>query len=294
MIKQDVEHLMGLDISPQFFLHKGDKTMKHENEIEIEDGIEINKGMVAFLDILGYANFLENNDPKQAAEIVLRCLLNSKDIAPDTCKSLFMEGKHFGLFKSLFDDIKWLIFSDTIVLLNSYGEDDTEQRRILRWKVFFLLLIALYRHLLDNGLPVRGSITYGDFFVKDYCFAGRSIISAYKLSNRLDLSAIVLDQSALDELIRVRPSSDFHDFAHMRFEYLIPMKNQPSKKMYALYPSLKVVSSSKINDLRQGIAESFWKHNKDIHPEVTPLLNNTELFFRHAKMNQPNIFEKKE
>ena len=47
---------------------------------------DISYGIVGFFDILGYTNFLENNDPEKAAEIVTANLLmlNSRDVIRGT------------------------------------------------------------------------------------------------------------------------------------------------------------------------------------------------------------------
>ena len=249
-------------------------------------------GMVAFLDILGYTNFLQNNEPEEAAGTVLEYLLGAPKKANEQYESLFNENENSvkDTLKQHVAHFKWLIFSDTILITNSYEHGDSEEQKRLRWKVFLATLILLYRNLFENGLPIRGGVGYGKFFVKDNCFVGRPIIAAYQLAHRLDLAAIAMDPSAIQEMSTLGLFAKSDVWEAISVEYLAPTKQQASEKMRLLQVSFAALPRLRIPHIRQAVAESFWKHKKDLPPEVVEKLNNTELFFRFAKMANPKLF----
>lgn len=67
------------------------------------------------------------------------------------------------------------------------------------------------------------------------------------------------------------------------------MHNDISTKLLTMIPTLQ--GSPFSSDLRQEVAESFWKHNKDMPTNLMDKLENTELLLRYIKMNGPHLFK---
>jgi hypothetical protein len=259
----------------------------------LETEIKTQEGMVAFLDILGYSSFLQNNEPEEAAKTVRNHLLN----APENTKKVFEQlykDPTATVVKKHVDSFRWLIFSDTILLTNSYQPEDSQKTKALRWLMFLMTLATLYRNLFCNGLPIRGAVSYGKYFVEEHCFAGRSIIGAYQLSNSLNLAGIVLDRKSVKEAFETLEVTRHYPkvTALLVLEYLVPLKNQDPQSMHVLSPMFPQTPRLQLSDIRQGVAECFWKHKKDLRPEVLEKIHNTEFFFRFAKMTDPKMFEK--
>src|SRR5437870_1541319 len=146
-------------------------------------------GLIGLFDILGYQNFLKNNSAKEAAESALSSLAK---LDTDLPKQL-LERAGASQIASEIRLIKWLVFSDTILLtLGTDGKGD--EGCWLAWIAFIVQSGALWRHMFNFGLPLRGVITHGEFFVQNNCFAGKSIVGAYALSTSLDVA--VADVSA--------------------------------------------------------------------------------------------------
>lgn len=261
-----------------------------------KDNTATQEGMVAFMDILGYTSFLQNNEPEVAAQTVLNNLLNAPKSVDDFFDKAIetvggtnaSEGAKF--IKNQVDRQKWLIFSDTILVTSAYEPTDSAIEKAFGWSLFLQSLRMLYRHLFENGLPIRGGVCHGRFFIKNTCFAGRSIISAYQLANRLELSAIALDESAIEEVTKIDKEAHSMMLPIHSVKYLVPTKNQTYEKMHVLLPSTNLQPTLDVSDVRQLVAESFWKHSKDLGPGVLTKLDNTELFFRHVKMTNPKVF----
>jgi hypothetical protein len=81
--------------------------------------------------------------------------------------------------------------------------------------------------MFEQGLPVKGAIDCGQFFVKDHCFAGKTIVNAYHLANNLELSGCVLTPYASDQVKEALQNVNDTDlilfFDEILFEYLTPL-----------------------------------------------------------------------
>ncbi|MDW7761502.1 MAG: hypothetical protein SCM96_12830 [Acidobacteriota bacterium] len=254
--------------------------------------IETQHGVVAFLDILGYANFLENNEPEVAAQTVLDFLTTVPKRTIDTLLDILSTKSTRKEIEQQLGDLKWLVFSDSILLTCPYPNDADPKQKSLSWLMSFFSLIITCRHLLDSGLPVRGGVSCGKFFVKEYCFAGRCIVAAHALASSLDLAAVALDDSAKKELDNLKARKYFNIIGKITIPYLVPLKGGASVKRIVLPPSFPQIRFDN-PDLRQVVAESFWRHNKDVPPSVLGKLYNTEMFLRFMKTQFPKMFESK-
>jgi hypothetical protein len=155
-------------------------------------------GIIGFFDVLGYQNLLEKNEPKDVLEKIIP-VFNSLDKKVREAIEAFKEneGREFAL--DVFKNMKWLVFSDTILSTLS-NHTPLESRD---WLIFILTSRVIFDHMFECGLPVRGVIEHGSFLIQDHFFAGRSIVSAYQLTNKLNLSACVFSKNAVEEREKV-------------------------------------------------------------------------------------------
>jgi hypothetical protein len=151
-------------------------------------------GLIAFFDILGYQSFLENNSATESAEKVLGFINDIPNTVKKNVSKAWLEAanqnRHM-ISNEIVDSFNHLIFSDTIVLSVKYPKNATES-----WKqnaLCFLVSASGYLcgDMFNRGLPLRGAIVEGEFLVKDFCFAGKAIVEAYKLCESLNYSGIV-------------------------------------------------------------------------------------------------------
>jgi hypothetical protein len=89
-------------------------------------------GMVGFFDILGFQSFLENNEPEDAAEQVLKAIVEIPKVVPEELAKAFPESKpESEALRTHIRETKWLIFSDTILMFQ-YLEAGPPLLRALR------------------------------------------------------------------------------------------------------------------------------------------------------------------
>ena len=282
------------------------KVIKEESDGQMGEGIHT--GLVGFFDILGYQNLLERNEPEDIAEKVLPLLtqINNtvvKDIEK-VIESIFSReaivGKHKPevvedfkkhIIEKILKNINWLIFSDTILVTlpvekptGKGGAFAEEFETFFKWFFFLLSCVQLQSVLFDSGLPLRGAIAYGKFYVADKCFAGKTIVEAYKTCGSLELSACVISDSASAEIEKLEILAQKHKSqlcGSVVYEYLVPMKDG-EKRMFTL--AAPYVNQALSVDAQ--VREAFWGYNKDISREVHLKVSNTEQWLRFLSIHK--------
>lgn len=236
-------------------------------------------GIVALFDILGYQQFLAANPPQMAAERVLSFL----SALPDTCaaslKELLGKGDPRIVKELESHSIKWLVFSDTILLTCPLeGDQETLGKR---WLTFLGHCGMLSRQMFEYGLPIRGAVAVGTFFIQGLCFAGIPIVEAYNLLTQLDIAACVMTESARTEIIRDLEGRLTRPIA-LAYDYLIPLKNSSEKIMFVIPPLAPSIFNN-AEDIRQYVNDAFRGHGKDLPREAYQKMVNTEMFLRGYK-----------
>jgi hypothetical protein len=241
--------------------------------------MNISTGWVGFFDILGYANLLQRNEPELIADEVVPLLTGTEHqvrkgvgIFFDAVTYSQLEAEDFAKFVT---DLKWLLFSDTI-LIAMPADESTDGQSILRWLTFFIACNMLQVKLFRAGLPLRGAIDFGRFFIRDTCFAGRPIINAYELCNMLELAACVLTPKASDQLHGHEPLLGGHGLNALVLEYLVPTKDGERHSFVT-----RASVHEKNIDIRQQVMKAFWGHGKDISIDAQKKATNTEQWLRY-------------
>ena len=247
------------------------------------------KGIIGFFDILGYQSFLENNRD-DGAQQVLTYLAKLEEALPSEMLKAFSFAQTPDKAQELVALIKWLVFSDTIMLYTPFLDTDTPAQRSNRWIVLNFACLLLWRRMFEYGLPLRGAIHTGEFLVQKNCFAGIAIAEAYTLSQDLDLAACVYSPQAFTELIKqanepIEPLL-WRYIPTQIFEYQTPRKTPKQPRLAVINPFTLILNGQERysqQDLGQIVYECFIRHNKDIPEKAQSKLRNTEQYLRAAK-----------
>jgi hypothetical protein len=262
-------------------------------------------GLVALFDILGYQQMLLANDVASTARIVVdvlgevpnhvvSALFEDQGLEPAGDLEAWSEMEPY--FENVVrEEMGWLLFSDSILVSLPIDLDDEISLWGTKVVAFVQVCSFLLRRMFDVGLPLRGGISFGEFFIHDTFFSGRPIIEAYQHSESLELSGCVLAPSAAHLYRQMKQYAIDQDsegsirrmLDDLCVDYLIPMKPD------------RVETGSMVNwvnlpmrffeglpsDLRQYVFSSFVAHNKDVVPAVQPKIDNTEAFVRKIVEN---------
>ena len=271
-------------------------------------------GLVGFFDILGYQQMLLANDVAGTARIVVDVLaevpnhvvsgmfedqgldlvgVSNDDVSTDDLEAWAEYGPYF---ESLVrEETGWLLFSDSILVSLPIDLDEEPVLWGTRVVAFVEVCSFLLRQMFDVGLPLRGGISFGEFFIHDTYFSGRPIIDAYQHAESLELSGCVLAPSAArlyDQVQQNAIDQGYEDSVpgmldQLCVSYLIPKKrDQVEKGSMVNWVNLPMRFFEGIpSDLRQYVYSSFVAHNKDVVPAVQPKIDNTEAFVRKIVEN---------
>jgi len=258
----------------------------------------VTKGQVAFFDILGYKNIINNNKIESVAELISCELLEIPNRVHKFIRKKFsalLEDNKKAL-DNLDEKLSVVLISDSILLTlnidkNGYGDSE---KTIWSWLIFIIACRKLMTTMFEQGLPVKGAIDCGQFFVKDHCFAGKTIVNAYDLANDLELSGCVLTPHASDRVKEALQSANDTAlksfFDEILFEYLTPLKGSEEKMLTII--DLPILTNNFHEDLKQIVVNSFQAHNKDIPGEAYTKVRNTEMMLRFLWQKRRLIKEK--
>jgi len=161
---------------------------------------------VAFIDILGFKNLVENYSHEfvfNKLNTIVNSIIELEKIFKDKRKQW----------------IKTWIFSDSIMLVSI---DDSEYSA----DVMLLLSANVVAKALQQELLVKGAIAFGEFTAdyKKSIFFGKPLIDAFQLEEEMKVSGIILHHS-FERKLKEMKYKDVNLLADGRsFDYLTPMK----------------------------------------------------------------------
>lgn len=235
------------------------------------------KGIIGFFDILGYQNIIENNQIEDAAQIIEEHLVTLPEL---TLKELTKDMNEDALnpFRERFSKIKSLIFSDTI-LLSLDLSNEKEELLGASWFQFLAFCAIFFQKSFLKGLPMRGVIDFGSFYISGNCFAGKSIIDSYKLGGNLNFSGCVFTNNAKEEAEKIfQTETKIYNLNDLACNFYAPLKD--NSQMTLLLPNWThpfLDFRVDCSDIRKTIFNSFLAYKKDIPVNVLKKIENTEL-----------------
>lgn len=260
-------------------------------------------GFVAFFDILGYKQIMLNNDIHKTAQLVSDTLIN---IPANIIKNVktgenMPETDQFEVKQTTIDSwqktlskINWLIFSDSILISLPFEPQAPLLQILQHYAAFVIVCATLLNKTFSAGLPLRGAISFGEFFIEEKCFAGKPIISAYRTAQELEFSGCILAEDANNFVSQLRKEVIKKGHENMltmldqtTILYLVPKKGAPSKRNRTInWVALDLEDFPKIEgNIRDYVTTAFLSHNKIALPLVQAKITNTEMFIRHVLIN---------
>ncbi len=176
------------------------------------------KGFFGFFDVLGYKSLMNNNSLDEMINIY-KNILREIDKTAITFDGLDKK-QELSIGK-----VESFMFSDTIVLYEKENIPSTYYSTLI-FKSAFLL-----RYAFEEGIPLRGAISFGDYYIENNCFLGRPIIEAYNYEKNQEWSGAILCPSAKvvynDLKIKIEKAkpTNFHGLVLNPIELFSPFSN---------------------------------------------------------------------
>lgn len=260
------------------------------------------QGAVAVFDVLGYQSLLANNTLEKAVGIARQKLLALPEtVRTSAYRALDLDPK--GFLQAHMRDIEWSIFSDTIILALEFPSPrstcppNAPQRvrvmwdRLLgtnsQWIIFLNVCAAIMRQSFIAGLPLRGAIHFGEYFIDGQCFAGKPIVAAYQDANVQDWCGCTVDcriERHYKKFLRLS-GADRPMARWILVDYAVPVtRGRRSKRSVLNWVWLR--GSPVVTKIRSDsdvyVRKSFSAHKKVIAANVEKKVSNTAAFVRHV------------
>jgi hypothetical protein len=256
---------------------------------------------VAFLDILGFKNLVENNEHSKLLQLYNNLIIPNVQLSSALGQFKVIvnsEGKQIAVPDVSKAKISNVIISDSILC---WTENSTMKS--------FIDLIIVVRNLLImgfySGLPLRGGISYGPFSLIKHAQSvganitwmtlacvGKSIVHSYEIEEKQQWAGCIID-NALIEYYKNIYKDKLYDSSLATIEYLVeknilikynvPLKNDTTEEFYTInWP--KSVKDKPTEDI---IKKAFLMHKKETaDPDVTNKIENTISFMNFALKNR--------
>lgn len=251
-------------------------------------------GFVGFFDILGYKQIILNNDIHKTAEIVSDTLVNIPSTIIENISTASSDSYEMSPWHEILAGIDWLLFSDSVVVTLPIDSQLPLNALLQHYAAFVTVCATLLNKSFAAGFPLRGSISLGEFFIEERCFAGKPIISAYQAAQQLEFSGCILDEEANNfvsqarrELVKQGGGNMLTMLDQTTILYMVPTKDGSSERLRTInWVLLDIKGFPKFDgSIRDYVTSSFLRHNKIALPGVQPKINNTEMFVRHVLTN---------
>jgi len=244
------------------------------------------RGFFGMFDILGYRDFIKQNTLDKTIDIFKRLKVDLDR------QAVTLAGQDTRQLTAL-TPTKSLVFSDTIVLYQALSRSMTDFAPTFLTKACVLLRLAF-----ERGLPLRGAISFGEFFVHERAFLGMPIIDAYEAERTQQWSGVALTlsaqreyeayetrrQSARNVTYRGITSNSADSFAPFSPDIVvdtdIPIKSESkTRKGYSLRWDDFIVDYARLESIKdlntflsrqsieERVEESFSAHGKQINGE---------------------------
>jgi hypothetical protein len=269
------------------------------------------KRFVAYLDVLGFGRFVENNSQEKVVRwinffslqaqiaIAYTSVAKVNEGIPDELKAkpYKLHTKEDGMQVAIPDldraKINSLIMFDSIVFWTS--DDSEEDLNDLLYAVAIFM-----RGQLSIGFPSRGAIAHGEFnfsggplksgsVVQHFILASKAQVFARNLEGCQEWVGCALHETVLDRCKELPGLLEELEKAKRIIKYPVPFKQkvEPSgyREMYTLIfagQTEQFIPERKILDINDVIKESFTNHGKKIGSSEIEKIKNTAKFINYV------------
>ena len=258
-------------------------------------------GFFGFFDILGYKHLNANNELNDLIQIFDELILDV-DKEAVTMSGLDKDQRFFPQPK-----VETLVFSDTIIL---YQVEPSKHSMIgvpqILYKSSLLLRIAF-----ERGIPIRGAISYGEYYIHKRCYLGKPVIEAYEQEKSQKWSGAILCKSAEEQITTLLKDSNNRSINYrgldinfkselktslecLLYRYPVPVNNEKIEKL-ALCWDDSVIDFLGLNnieeltreknkkDICRRVKRKFQCHGKCINEDVEKKIDNTVKFLYKSR-----------
>jgi hypothetical protein len=262
---------------------------------------ETKVGLVGWFDILGYESFLANSELAYAGEVIRDVMAGTQARGAEHIESILADfqspperrEKLAVVVRETKDSTKWMVFADTIVLVSSVPQSEPRWKASLRMGTFFEQVKNLIAEFFFGGLPLRGAISFGEFYTHDKSplFAGKQLVEVHKFAEAQQWSGCIVTPSE-ETILSSRPRNLEEVFVRYTVQHPVSLRWKgcceiETNSMLCLN-WLSGCNWARVDTpLPELVKAQFAMRNKDIsRPDVQTKIKNTVAFMTQMKSLQ--------
>ncbi|MDB6027889.1 MAG: hypothetical protein JWM68_4112 [Verrucomicrobiales bacterium] len=242
-------------------------------------------GLVGFFDILGFSQIAAVEDQNEFGRIAELVKTNLVEL-PQIQKEIDLRLRGPGSYPIT----NGCAFADSILLWCELPKDF----EVHYWYSFFNVCAEIMRRHFNAGLPLRGAISVGKFFVEDRCFFGKPIIEAHECAENTEWAGCCLSPKAQEQLSKAAQSLGYDKIMEqVCLWYPLPLKEHRASDPHTLAPQLpNAIKWSYYNlwhpdesdgpQIPSTVRSVFGAHGKTLSPRVELKIQNTIAFLQHV------------
>lgn len=241
-------------------------------------------GFVAYLDILGFKAIMANNHRTKVAQI----LEDLFETLPDRVTSAVLSPIDSAATKEWthrnLQAIDSRFVSDSILLgmpITSAWNDIQEMQALAH---FLAYVAKLMRLAFDEGIPLRGAISHGDFVLSRHSLVGHPILECVEVEKWLQMAGCAIAPATTDLLFKLGERTGQPQLLQrFVFQFVTSIKGVQAVNLPVVDWYLPTVDwGQEHENLRVYVIEAFQKHNKPIPAEDVLKVENTERMLRKS------------
>lgn len=259
---------------------------------------KIERGFIGWFDILGYKSLFETleladvlsiiNAQQKARESNFEWIKEIAGELPET------ETRGKAAIDEVLQNTSWLTFSDTTVVALTIPKLDNDYMRFVRIGVFLELVISTHIGFFGKGLPLRGAISFGDYYLdrENSLFAGKPLLEAHKWAEGQKWSGCVMTPSGISAFFQIMNQMP-KNIRKVMLTYVMQFpvtcpdngstENTP-ESMFCLNWPRNVDRLLECNNVRDFVERQFARHNKPISfPGIQEKIENTTKFMKQSR-----------
>lgn len=199
-----------------------------------------NHRFVAFLDIMGFKDFIIKNKSEVVYYKIMKKIRNILDDIDEFYGD--DSDKNFGQSPNFF--LKSVFFSDSILITSINDTLDAAINLLLVCNRFMA-------YCMKESIPIKGAVAHGKFYFndKESIYFGQPLIDAYLLEEDLKLYGIVLHHTFESKMFSFSKEHIFYkNLEHFIIKYKTPLQNK-NIYHYNLNWVDRAISDNSLNEL---------------------------------------------
>ena len=246
----------------------------------------MNENLIAYFDLLGYKQFIENNDEKLTALRVghiLRDIENSLSLRKTKPSN---PGRVIADLE--YSKVNCLNISDTIILWTSdYSDEGVENFLDVCFNLNFMLNKFTFpcRGVLisDKFQMISGKEqNSAGFSYSPNIMYGRGLLKAHIKSDSFNFASTVIDKSFVEKFADNKKVIE--KIENLSLKYLVPYKEYHDNQdlEYVFKYTISNLNQTYFDNIKNGVIKNFHKDNKGVSASVQVKIDNTiDFLYQH-------------